>query len=75
MSTIPYPSEQPTVPIWPDAAAALGIRSKSAAYRAARLGSIPTVQLSERRWVVPTAALRTMLGLPLEAGHSARDSA
>ena len=75
MATVPYPSEKPTVPIWPDAAAALGIRSKSAAYRAARLGTIPTVQLSERRWVVPTAALRAMLGLPIEEGSPARDSA
>lgn len=71
---IPSTSDQATMTIWPEAGQALGYRSKSAAYRAARAGHIPTVQLSERRWVVPTAALRTMLGLPLdEAGHSARD--
>lgn len=64
--TVPLVSERTTVPIWPDAGRLLGIESKSAAYRAAKAGFIPTVQLGERRWVVPTAALRTMLGLPIE---------
>ena len=37
---------------------------RSSAYEAARLGRLPTLRLSERRVVVPTAALRLMLGLP-----------
>lgn len=76
MPEIPKVSEHPTLRVWPDAGLLLGYRSKTAAYRAVRSGHIPVVQLSERRWVVPTAALRTMLGLPLEeAGHDARDEA
>ena len=66
MPAIPVVSEHPTVPVWPDAGRLLGYKSKSAAYRAAAGGFIPTVQLSERRVAVPTAALRTMLGLPIE---------
>lgn len=64
--SLPFSSERPTLPIWPDAGKALGYNSKSAAYRSAKAGHIPTVQLSERHWVVPTAALRTLLGLPIE---------
>ena len=72
MSTlIPLPSERPTVPIWPDAGRALGFNSKSGAYRAAKTGHIPTVQLSARHWVVPTAALRTLLWLPFEDDRTA----
>ncbi len=59
------------MPIWPDAADALGITSKASAYRAAKSGFIPTVRIGERRWVVPTAALRTMLGLPVEGDRVA----
>lgn len=70
-TTVPLPSERPTLPIWPDAAEALGITSKAAAYRAAKSGFMPTVRIGERRWVVPTAALRTMLGLPVEGDHVA----
>lgn len=70
-TTVPFPSERPTMPIWPDAASALGITSKAGAYRAAKSGYMPTVRIGERRWVVPTAALRTMLGLPVEGGQVA----
>ena len=64
--TVPLPSEQPTLSIWPEAAEALGITSKAAAYRSAKAGFMPTIRIGQRRWVVPTAKLRAMLGLPEE---------
>jgi len=69
MSKIPDLYERSVVPIWPDAGVALGYSNKSSAYRAAKSGHIPTVQLSARRWMVPTAALRTMLGLPVDGAR------
>lgn len=62
MYSIPDPETQPTVAVWPTAARALGL-SKSAAYAAAKAGRIPTIRLGERRVRVPTAALRSLLGL------------
>jgi hypothetical protein len=53
----------PTVSV-SDAAILLGI-SRSAAYRAAKAGQIPTITFG-RRLVVPTCRLLEMLGLPLE---------
>ena len=47
-----------------DAAILLGV-SRSAAYRAARAGQIPTITFG-RRLLVPTCRLLEMLGLPLE---------
>ena len=38
---------------------------RSSAYEAARAGAIPTIRLSQRRVVVPTAALRALLGMPV----------
>lgn len=58
------PIEMPTVSI-PEAGRLLGL-DRSAAYRAAKNGYLPTVQVSERRWVVPTAALRALLALPVD---------
>lgn len=55
------PRKTPTVSI-PAGGALLGL-DRNAAYRAARQGYLPTVQVSERRWVVPTAALLKMLGM------------
>lgn len=40
--------------------------NRVAAYRAAKTGFLPVVQVSERRWKVPVAALRELLGLPIE---------
>lgn len=40
--------------------------NRVAAYRAAKSGFLPVVQVSERRWKVPVAALRALLGLPIE---------
>jgi excisionase family DNA binding protein len=50
----------PTVSVT-DAATILGI-SRRSAYRAAAAGQLPTIQLG-RRLLVPTARLRTLLGL------------
>lgn len=55
------PTETPILSI-PDAGRLLGLE-RNAAYRAARDGYLPTIQLSERRYVVPTARLLEMLGL------------
>ena len=57
------------MPIWPDAGRILGYTNRNSAYRAAQSGYLPTVRISARRLVVPTAALRQMLGLPAEAGE------
>lgn len=53
----------PTLTV-PQAGQVLGL-GRSSAYEAARLGTIPTIRLSERHVVVPTAALRALLGLPV----------
>jgi hypothetical protein len=39
----------------------MGLRSRTACYRAAKLGWLPTINLGSRM-VVPTAKLRRMLG-------------
>lgn len=62
------PSTCPTLPI-PEAGAYLSL-DRNAAYRAARAGFLPTVQISERRFVVPTAALLRLLAVPT-AEHAA----
>ena len=60
-SALPDPEQQPTVPLWPTAGQALGI-GRSSAYNGARSGEIPTIRVGDR-YLVPTAALRKMLGL------------
>ena len=62
LAPIPPPAERPTLDI-PEAGAYLGL-SRIASYRAAKDGYLPVIQISERRFKVPTAALREMLGLP-----------
>ena len=77
MSTcaIPTVSESPTLPVWttdpaePCGGRLLGLKSKGAAYRAVKSGHLPTVHVSERRVMVPTAALLTMLGLPVDGAQ------
>ncbi|WP_261561598.1 helix-turn-helix domain-containing protein [Frankia tisae] len=50
-----------TVPLWPDAARALGI-GRATAFAMARSDKFPvTVLKSGHRWRVPTAALRRIL--------------
>lgn len=56
-------AQHPTLTV-EQAGQVLGL-GRSSAYEAARLGTLPTLRLSERRVVVPTAALRAMLGLPV----------
>ena len=68
LAPIPLSTERPVLDI-PEAGAYLGL-SRIASYRAAKDGHLPTVQISERRWKVPTAALRTMLGLPVDGGEA-----
>lgn len=61
LAPLPRPEDRPTLDI-PEAGAYLGL-NRPQSYRAAKAGLLPTVQVSERRWKVPTAALRKMLGL------------
>jgi hypothetical protein len=58
---IPDPHERPTLSLWPDAGHILGL-GRSATYAAAARHEIPTIHFG-RRVVVPTAALRRMVGL------------
>lgn len=58
---LPKAEDQPTVPIWPTTAHAVGL-SKGATYDAVRRGDIPSIRMGGRI-VVPTAALRRLLGL------------
>jgi hypothetical protein len=53
---------RPTVEVWPIAGPALGYRSKSAAYSAARKGLIRVLEQGRKR-PVPTPWLRQVLGL------------
>ncbi len=63
--SIPWPEDQPTMQLWPEVGQILGL-GRAATYDAARRGDIPTIRFG-RRIIVPTAALRRMLGL--EADH------
>lgn len=58
---IPDPQTQPTMPVWPDTGRALNL-SKASTYEAVARGEIPSIRIG-RRLLVPTAALRRMLGL------------
>ena len=54
---------QPVVDIWPYAGPALGYRSRTASYDAAKAGKIKTI-VGQGRWRrVPTSWLRQVLGL------------
>lgn len=53
---------RPTVDVWPVAGPALGYKSKSASYDAARKGHIRTIDQGRRK-PVPTSWLRGVLGL------------
>jgi hypothetical protein len=53
---------RPTVEVWPIAGPALGYRSKTASYDAARKGLIQVIEMGRKR-PVPTPWLRRVLGL------------
>jgi hypothetical protein len=52
--------QRPTVPVWPHAAWAHGLRSKGGAYAAARRGDIVTAQVGRMKPAI-TAPLRKKL--------------
>ena len=58
---VPRAEDEPTIPLWPDAGAIMGL-GKDATYKAAHAGEIPVLQFG-RRMRVPTARLRALLGL------------
>jgi hypothetical protein len=66
MKPLPSPQDVPTLPI-PEAGTYLGL-GRAASYRAAAEGYLPTIRLSEKRYAVPTAALRRLLALDTEDG-------
>lgn len=61
---IPTTDQQPTVTV-EEAGRLLGL-SRGSAYEAAKRGDLPTIRIG-RRYLVPTAPLRRMLGLDQEA--------
>ncbi|MDP8931086.1 MAG: hypothetical protein M3O70_21565 [Actinomycetota bacterium] len=50
------------VEVWPTGGQAMGYQSKSAAYRAATRGDLPTIRLGKRKLVCPTWQLLALLG-------------
>jgi len=64
---LPDPEVQPTVPVWPTVAKAVGI-SRQAAYDAVARGEIESIRVGDRVLVL-TAPLRRKLGLDLDRGE------
>ncbi len=60
---LPETTERPTLPVWPDTGRILGL-SKQSTYEAVARGEIPVIRIG-RRLLVPTAALRRLLGVDL----------
>ena len=61
--TIPWPEDDPVVPLWPDAAEPFKVR-RSRAFQLANSGKFPCPTLRiGGRWMVRTADLREALGL------------
>lgn len=60
MRAIPDPAHEPVLRV-EEAGAFLGL-GRSSAYSAVARGDLPAIRIG-RRWVVPTAALRRLLGL------------
>lgn len=65
MKAIPLAEEVPTMDLWPDVGRDVLGLSKDATYAGAHRGEIPSIRVG-RRFLVPTARLRTMLGLDNE---------
>lgn len=59
--SVPRAEDRPTVTLWPETGQWLGL-SRSATYESAARGEIPVLKFG-RRSVVPTAALRRLLGM------------
>jgi hypothetical protein len=60
---IPWPEDEPVVPLWPDAAEPFRVK-RSRAYQLAQGGRFPCdVLLIGGRWMVRTSDLRRALGL------------
>ena len=67
---LPWPEDQPTVPLWPDAAQAFSIgRSQAYALASGDAFPCPVLRIGSR-WRVPTAALRAALGLAVSENDS-----
>lgn len=62
MVKIPTAEERAWLPVAEAGKLAFGL-GRSQSYAAAKAGVLPTIRLSPRRAVVPTAALRKLLGL------------
>lgn len=66
--SIPNPEDVPILSV-PEAGRLAFNLSNSAAYAAAKRGELPTIKVG-RRIVVPTAALRRLLGMDISAEAS-----
>lgn len=65
VTVIPWPEDQPVLPLWPDAAEPYGM-SRPKAYQLAQRGEFPCpVFRVGVNWMVLTVDLRGALGLPL----------
>lgn len=62
LKQLPNPMETPWLDVPVAGRLFLGL-GKDQSYRAVKRGTIPSIKISERRVVVPTAALWKMLGL------------
>ncbi len=58
--TVPDPLERPVLEVWPETGRILGL-SRASTYAGVASGDIPAIRVG-RRWLVPTAALRKLLG-------------
>lgn len=59
---IPYPEDQPTMSV-DEAARACGL-SRGSAYEAVKKGELPAQRIGSR-WIVSTAGIRELLGMPV----------
>ena len=59
---VPDPEVQPTLTLWPEVADILGLGRSAVCHEAAGRGELPVLRFG-KRMVVPTAALRKLLGL------------
>jgi hypothetical protein len=73
--SLPLTTEQELLPLWPDVAHALRIRTRSTAYRLAHGGKLPVRLIKVgNRYLVRTAELRELVGID-ESEHRDRRAA